>query len=78
MVLNLPAGSVLPGPRPVLGQYQLGYLEETVFPSGAPCLARPAHYGIADTDMVEVPIIGLFAVDWDITDTLRAFAIDLI
>ena len=77
VVLNLPAGTILRGPRPNLGQYELGPAEVASLPSGDPCLARPAHYSIADTDMIEAVTLDLLTFDWGVTKTLRSFAIDL-
>lgn len=77
VILNLPAGTILRGPRPNLGKDGLGPAELTRFPSGDPCLARPAHYRIADTDLIQAPTLALLTQDWGITKTLRSFAIDL-
>lgn len=77
VVLNLPAGTIFRGPRPDLGRYEFGPGEVATFPSGDPCLARPAHYSISDTDMIEAFTLDLITLDWGITKTLRSFAIDL-
>lgn len=77
VVVNLPAGTIYRGSRPNLGLYEYGPGEVATFPSGDHCMARPARYGIVDTDLIEAFTLDLISLDWGITQTLRSFAIDL-
>ena len=77
VVLNLPAGTILRGPRPELGQGDMAPGELVCFPSGDPCIARPGRYSIADTDVIEAPTLELLSCDWGIAQTLRSFSVDI-